>query len=334
MGRSRASTSLAFKRSPLIPALVSQIGKRLGLGPLLIRRMMSHVLSEETKRQAFQGYRPTEKDVFAAVFGKSGTNWMMQIATQIAHHGKAEFDHIHDLVPWPDAPMPLPVQLSDPVPGGESPTGLRVIKTHNDAAFVPYNEEATYLSILRDPKEVLVSGYYFIGGILDVLSHVDINTWVDIGLEERGGIAEGWAVHANSFWRWRDRPNVLVLSYPEIKRDPRGCIERVADCMQVQLSAAAFERVLERSSFEYMRRHESRFAPPQPRFAREADRPRMVRSGRTGASGEELSYEQQVAIDTLCMNTLNRLESTLPYKELFEVARDSRSGPGTDAGTS
>ena len=35
-------------------------------------------------------------------FPKSGTNWMLQIAHQLIHHGKGEYDHIHDVVPWPD----------------------------------------------------------------------------------------------------------------------------------------------------------------------------------------------------------------------------------------
>lgn len=29
------------------------------------------------------------------------------IAQQIAYYGQAEYEHIHDLVPWPDMAMPL-----------------------------------------------------------------------------------------------------------------------------------------------------------------------------------------------------------------------------------
>ena len=156
--------------------------------------------------------------------------------------------------------------------------------------------------------------------IRDRLSHVDIDTWVEIGLKEPSGITAAWAIHADSFWRWRDRPNVLVLGYPEVKREPRRCIERVAETMRVSLTEAELERVIERSSFEYMHRHESKFAPPKPRFASEENRPRMVRSGKTGATGEVLSNEQQVRIDRLCLAELARLDSTLPYAELFELA--------------
>ncbi len=38
----------------------------------------------------------------------------MQITTQITRRGRAEFGHIHDLVPWPDAHDPTyAVPLSD-----------------------------------------------------------------------------------------------------------------------------------------------------------------------------------------------------------------------------
>ena len=49
-----------------------------------------------------QDYVPTANDVLICSYFKSGTNWTMQIAVQIAHRGRAEFEHIHDLVAWPD----------------------------------------------------------------------------------------------------------------------------------------------------------------------------------------------------------------------------------------
>jgi len=62
----------------------------------------------------FGDYKATPHDVFACVYFKSGTNWLMQIATEITHRGRAEFEHIHDLVPWPDAHRPdYAVPLSD-----------------------------------------------------------------------------------------------------------------------------------------------------------------------------------------------------------------------------
>jgi hypothetical protein len=48
---------------------------------------------------------PTASDVIVATYAKRGTNWALQIAPQIAYYGEAEYDFIHDLVAWPDAPV-------------------------------------------------------------------------------------------------------------------------------------------------------------------------------------------------------------------------------------
>src|SRR5277367_3115520 len=75
----------------------------------------------------FGDYKPTPHDVFACVYFKSGTNWLMQIAVQVIHRGAAEFEHVHDLVPWPDCPArEYAVPLSDEQGWRKSPTGLRV----------------------------------------------------------------------------------------------------------------------------------------------------------------------------------------------------------------
>jgi hypothetical protein len=90
-----------------------------------------HINSSKWKTRSFAGYEPTAQDVFIATFAKSGTNWMMQIAQQIAYYGAAEFEHIHDLVPWPDVPFPrIRASLKDPTIAERSPSGLRIIKTH------------------------------------------------------------------------------------------------------------------------------------------------------------------------------------------------------------
>jgi hypothetical protein len=282
------------------------------------------MFSQASKARAFASYRPTRHDVFVATFGKSGTNWMMQISQQIAYRGEAEFDHIHDLVAWPDTPAPGPVALTDPSPAAESPTGLRIIKTHLETDFVPYDEQAIYLTVLRDPKEVLVSSYYFLGGIFGVLSHVTIDDWFEL-FSRPGSLATRWAIHTAGFWAWRDRPNVLVTTYPELKSLPRACIERVAATMGVELSGSELAKVIERSSFDHMKAHESQFAPPERPFASAGSRTVMVRRGESGGSGEVLSPAQQATLDSVCQEELARLGSDFPYATAFEVVADPKS---------
>ncbi|MFP6655750.1 MAG: sulfotransferase domain-containing protein, partial [Myxococcota bacterium] len=230
----------------------------------------------------------------------------------------AEFDHIHALAAWPDSPAPGPIPLSDTSPIDMSPTGLRIIKTHYETEFVPYDEKATYLTILRDPKEVLVSSYYFIGGVLGLLSHVTFNDWYDLAIAP-GGITEAWAVHTASFWAWRDRSNVLVLNFGDVKNEPRKSIEQVVAKMGVELTEAQLAEVIRRASFEYMSAHESKFAPPQALFGDKSKPTLMVRRGTSGKSEEVLSQRQQAEVDRLCQGELKKIGSDFPYSTEFMV---------------
>lgn len=298
--------------------LLTEAGKRLGFGKQIVQLGMKRMRSRMQPEKAFAQYEATEHDVIVATFSKSGTNWMLQIAQQISHRGEAEFEHIHAVVAWPDSPGVGCIPLQDSGPLEASPTGLRVIKTHLATKYVPYHEKSIYLTVLRDPKEVLVSSYYFLGGIFGVLNHVTIDDWYEIATAP-GGLMHAWSLHTAGFWDWRVRPNVLVMNFGEIKREPRTSLERVAATMGVDLTEAQLAKVIERSSFAYMKAHESQFAPPQSPFVPRSSPTLMIRQGASGKSGELLSRAQQAEVDRLCQSELRKLGSDFPYAEEFPV---------------
>lgn len=307
----------------LAALLVMELAKRLGFASSLFRFVLrSRILSPRIKRRAFRGFEPDERDVFVATYAKSGTNWMMQIAQQVAYLGDAEFDHIHQWVSWPDSPGANPVPLSDTSARDAAPTGLRIIKTHLEPEFVPYCEKATYLTVIRDPKEVVVSSYYFIGGAFGMLDYVGIDDWFEFFMQPNG-VADTWAAHTAGYWSWRHRANVEVFDFGEVKREPERCIQRVAGVMGVELDHAQFAKVSERASFEYMKAHESQFGPPQAPFGRRRPPTLMIRRGETGASDELLSRTQQAAVDRHCQRKLLALGSDFPYRERFTIVEDT-----------
>jgi hypothetical protein len=112
------------------------------------RAFRNKVYTDATKR-GFGDYQPTEHDILVCASPKSGTNWMMQIAYQIALQGEGDFEHIHDVVPWPD-PLwqTIPVTVEDGRVAQASPTGLRVIKTHLPWDKIPYSPDARYILVI------------------------------------------------------------------------------------------------------------------------------------------------------------------------------------------
>lgn len=299
-----------------IVAAVMRTARALGLALPAIRTIIGHANSDARKARVFAGYEPTPHDVFVATFPKSGTNWAMQMALQIAWRGEAEFEHVHELAAWPEAAFTGIVPLRDPGPRERCPTHRRVIKTAIDAAFVPYREAATYVSVVRDPKDVFVSTYHFIFGVFDLFDAVTLEEWLALFLSPQfpGG---SWARHTASWWALRERPNVRVLPFSALKRDLPGAVRSVAAAMRVELGEAELARVVERCSFEHMQQQEARFAPPRMLFTR--SRAKMVRAGKVGGSGELLSRSQQAAIDRYFQAELAAMGSDFPYAELFDV---------------
>lgn len=299
-------------------ATMVRVAKALGKGPALLRKVGATEGSDARCSKVFAGYEPTEHDVFVATYSKSGTNWAMQVAQQIAWRGAAEFGHIYDVVAWPDTKFAGVVPLHDTGPQERSPVGKRLIKTSIRASFVPYSEKAAYLSVLRDPKDVFVSAYHFVSGMFELHDHVPLEYWLQLWLDDEFP-AGSWPEHADSYWKLRDRDNVLVLPFADLKADLPGSVRRVAELMGVSLTEAEHAAVVERSSFEFMKSWEDKFRPPRFRFTAAAGT--MIRKGTVGGSGELLSREQQAQIDRYCLDRLEALGSELPYEDLFDVVR-------------
>ena len=277
----------------------------------------------ELQEKVFAQYKPTKHDVFVPIYAKSGTNWMLQIAQQIAYYGDAEFAHIHDLVSWPEFALPTTIPLEDPTPQKQSPTGLRIIKSHLESSYIPYDEAARYLLVIRDPKETFVSGYRFGLGCLLPKEMPSVEHMLDAFLSPNY-IYGDWAKHTASYWQWRNRPNVLMLTFDELKQDTKTCITRVAEVMGVELTPAQLEQVHAKSDVTYMKQLGFAFSPPLPYipFWGKLATTDLIRSGNSGNSGELLTQAQQDAIDNYMRAALLRLDSDFPYDDLFVTNRN------------
>ena len=291
--------------------------RALGRGAQAMDFAIQRMTSRSTKAKVFAGYEPKPHDVFVTCFSKSGTNWTMQLVTQICHRGAAEFEHIHQEVAWPESKFPGIVGLEDMGPVTRSAVGKRGLKTTIVAEFVPYSPVASYVTVLRDPKDVIVSAYDFLMGIFGLREHVDMPTWLELMLKPGGLIVEDWPAHTDGYWRMRDRPNVLVLEFADMKRSLDDAVDAIAGLLGVELTADERATVIERGSFPYMKAHESQFGPPRLPLLTGRERGQMIRAGKVGRSKQVLSEEQRERIDALMLERLAQLGSDFPYRERF-----------------
>jgi len=270
-------------------------------------------------KNPFKGYVPTKHDVFVAVYVKSGTNWTMQIAHQLLNHGNGEYDHIHSVVAWPDTKTMgsmkgYAIPLEDETPWRNSPEQKRVIKTHFMAHEIPHSEDARYIHVIRDPKDVFVSSYFFFGNAFPLPS---VDTWYKLFCGGDFMMFGSWAASAAGYWAQRNRPNVLVLSFKAMKRDLEGTVRKVADFLEVRADGEMIRRVCEKSSFDYMKRIDDKFGVWK--MVPWKTPTTMMRKGTQGGSSELLTPARQREMDAFFMAELKRLGSDLPYEEFCEV---------------
>jgi aryl sulfotransferase len=297
--------------------------EKLGVTVRVIQSMTAQASKRLEAKNPFKGYKPTAHDVFVATYVKSGTNWMMQIAHQLVNHGRGEFEHIHYAVPWPDTKLMgggmrgYAIPIEDDSVWKASPEQKRVIKTHFGWDLLPYSPDARYIMVIRDPKDVFVSSYFFFaknGSIGD--SNISVETWLKLFLSERFVVWESWAANAAGYWAQRHRPNVRVVSFKAMKRDLPGTVRMLADFLGVQISQQELQAVCEKSSFDYMKRIDEKFRMWQ--MIPWIQVGPMVRKGTHGGSSELLTTEQQRQIDEFCIAELKRLGSDFPYDEFCD----------------
>ena len=249
-------------------------------------------------REAWKTFQPRPTDVFVTPYGKSGTTWLQQIVHGLRTHGDLEFDDISRVVPWLETSYDLGLDLN-----AEQKANPRAFKSHLDWHEIP--KGARYLVSLRNPKDVLVSGYRFMEGWWFEPGTIAIDEWARESFmnPEEG---KGYWVHLISWWEQRERADVLLLSYEQMKRDLPGTIRRVAAFIGIELDEELLAIVSRQSSFAFMLAHKDKFDDKLMRERSErlvglplGSDSAKVRKGEVGGHRHELSPEISAGLDAI-----------------------------------
>ncbi len=221
----------------------------------------------DTRRWARFQHRPG--DIFVCTPPKCGTTWTQAICAMLvfgsADHGKQP----GVLSPWVDAVFS---DIDDCIAQVNAQTHQRYLKTHTPLDGIPFHEDCTYLVIFRDPRdtyfssinhrdnmndEELASAVFPTGerAFDDWLETVrPVGAWDVVSLDSL-------CHFMNSYWPYRDLPNVHLFHYSDMKRDLRGAIARMAEVTGNELDEASLDAYAAAADFDAMKANAEQFAP-------------------------------------------------------------------------
>ena len=240
--------------------------------PRKTREMHNHHM-DSTR---WNGFAFRDGDVVIATWAKSGTTWTQQIVCQLIHGGREDLS-AQDMAPWLElraAPWPDTLQAL------EAQAHRRMLKTHLPVEALGIDPSARYIYVGRDARDVVWSMHNhhaaFRPEFLDFLNKglpglkgpplapadPDVRAYYNAFLDsdDGGGFWPYWS-NVQSWWDVRGLPNVILVHFAAMKADPEGQIRRIADFLGIEPDPAAWPRILEHSSFAYMKANAERTAP-------------------------------------------------------------------------
>lgn len=241
------------------------------LQPTKFRQIQNHHI-DSTRWNDF-AYR--DVDVVIATYAKAGTTWVQQIVAQLIFEGSEEAE-VGMLSPWLDLRVMPKEEIFAFL---EAQQHRRFIKTHLPYDALRSSPSAKYIYVARDPRDVIWSMHPFhstftpqfyallnetpglVGPPLEA-PDPDIRRYYRTFLERDGHPFWAFWSHFQSWWNVRKRPNVLLVHFSSLKAGMEGEIRRIAKFLDIAVPEHAWSRIVEHSSFDWMKRNARKLAHP------------------------------------------------------------------------
>ena len=198
-------------------------------------------------------FSPKASDIFISTYPKCGTTWLQQILHGLRSHGSMNFDEINRVIPFLERALICDVDLDS-----QQVAEPRIFKSHLKWIDIP--KGGRYIISIRDPKDVLISNYYFLKGWWFEPDSISLQQFSEsIYCSESYGFGREYWHHLLSWWEQRNNDNVLILSYEAMKKDIQQAIRKISAFLSISLTDRLLEIVTLQSSFEFMSEHKNQF---------------------------------------------------------------------------
>ncbi|CAN8009802.1 unnamed protein product [Ixodes pacificus] len=233
---------------------------------------------EKTVRSVLS-YQPQEGDIFIVSYPKCGTTWVQYIAYNIFNDGVRPPSML-------DVFRSVPFLEHRGIPDDKDLPRPVAMKTHLPFSKQPYSENAKYIYVSRNPYDCCVSFYNY---VKTTRGHQFEDGTFDEFFESfvRGKVIFGdYFDHLLSWYAHRSDPNVLFMTYEDLKKDTESCVLKVADFIgeecgrKLRDQPELLERIVSNVSLEAMKGLEKKMKTKvaQRRVAEPSEMPEGVRT--------------------------------------------------------
>lgn len=225
-----------------------------------MRRRLQGFATDDGVRRGLD-YKPNATDILISPYAKCGTTWMQQIVHGLRSRGSMGFAEITEVVPWLELAHDMGMDVNAP-----QVAHPRAFKCHLSWEEIP--KGGRYIIVFRDPIDAMVSMYRFFDGWFFEAGSISLSEFSEhyLGRDDKNSY---WG-HASSWWRQRERSDVLFFSFEDMKRNLAAVVDRVADFIDGPIDSETRALATAQASFEFMKRHGDKFDDHLIRETRDA----------------------------------------------------------------
>ncbi|XP_068616394.1 sulfotransferase family 2, cytosolic sulfotransferase 3 [Brachionichthys hirsutus] len=257
-----------------------------------------------------QEFKFKDEDVVAVTYPKSGTVWMQEILPLVLNGG--DLTPIQTIPNWDRVPWLEEKRLALVVDNLASP---RALVSHFPYHLMPpsfHASKAKVIYVMRNPKDVLVSSYYFHQMASFLHDPGSFDEFMASFLE--GKVLFGkWTDHVKSWKNTELGDRIMYITYEDMVQDLPAALRRMSDFLGRNLSEEVIQKIAEHCSFKAMQDNNMSNFKLVPKELLDSDKSPFLRKGIVGDWKNHFTSEQLPTFTSVLRKEMEKETFSLPW---------------------